>query len=169
MFSFPSKANSFFFSQPALLKAVICKKGVLCSSPRIKFLQVPLESVLTWEGNNRIGGCSLGQRALPPRTDPLRWATGPGGCTSYLLCCALLSGITASVCRLQGDGFVLFTIAGHCLAGRVLYHTKECRSPVCSIGSSCCAWSLGRVSEFFKLCVVSFAPSYSSQCGVALL
>lgn len=59
MLNLISKSISFLFSEPALLKAVICKKGVLCSSPRIKFIQVTFKSVLTWAGNNRIDGCSL--------------------------------------------------------------------------------------------------------------
>lgn len=107
---------SFLFPQPALLRAVICKKGVLCSRPRIKFIHVTFKSILTWEGNNRIvGGCSPEQQG--PTSEGLTLLGEPCLTLSVIITqmwlqklwsVTFLSRFTVSVCGVQRYIFVFF-------------------------------------------------------------
>lgn len=108
---------SFLFPQPALLRAVICKKGVLCSRPRIKFIHVTFKSILTWEGNNRIvGGCSPEQQG--PTSEGLTLLGEPCLTLSVIITqmwlqklwsVTFLSRFTVSVCGVQRYIFVFFS------------------------------------------------------------
>lgn len=87
-------SKSLFFPQHTLLRAVICKKGVLCS--RIKFIQVTFKSILTWEGNSRYSRWVFTGAAGTYlwETDPSRWATR---LKLFLKCFTFLSLVTVLV------------------------------------------------------------------------
>lgn len=149
---------SFLFPQPALLRAVICKKGVLCSRPRIKFIHVTFKSILTWEGNNRIvGGCSPEQQG--PTSEGLTLLGEPCLTLSVIITqmwlqklwsVTFLSRFTVSVCGVQRYIFVFF------------FFPKQRK---CKIAGQCSSWQCFVVcKEMFKLDMWLITYAFCSCC-----